>query len=92
MTEERFFEMRDILDEADNVTEGYFPTVEELEEEGVASNPEKYAPILIYFALDPLSKFNLKESEDAEYKRTVDYCCDIVSKIEFISSAEEPAS
>ena len=84
MKEERYYEK---LDAADNLgtdfTNGYFPTVEELETLGVAKMPEKHLTILGYFAGDPLkdSVGKMPAKVAQEYKNSVKKCNEIILKI-----------
>lgn len=53
-----------------DVTRGYFPTEEEIEEETVDTD----IPYLIfYMSTDPFTRLDLKKKNDPEYKNTVKY-------------------
>ncbi len=55
-------------------TDGYFPTVEELQKYGAERNVAKFLPLLQYFAADPLEGENSRE-----YRETVRYANDILA-------------
>ncbi len=74
ITEGKFFRILDAVEEIGNVTEGYFPTVEEIMHFKANENIEKNLVILAYYASDPFKRLNLQEKDDPEYKRTVSYC------------------
>lgn len=53
-----------------DVTKGYFPTEEEIEEETVDTD----IPYLILFmSTDPFTRLDHKKKDDPEYKNTVKY-------------------
>ena len=83
MKEAKFYEMMDIVDRiAENdVTEGYYPTIDELESHKVMSDLDTYFPIITYFASDPFTPKKIEGYSTNEYKATVKYCKDLLSKI-----------
>lgn len=84
MEENLFF---DILEKAENMsdedlTQGYFPTINEIEAHVKKDNLKDYLPIIAYFANDPFSKQQMDGCTANEYKATVKYCKDFLSKVE----------
>ena len=75
--------MCDIMDELDDVTEGYFPTVEELSSHNVEENIQEFLPILTYFASDPFKRQGLPDVDNEEYKGTVSYCKRLLYNLDF---------
>ena len=82
MKERDFYKMCDIVEEFGNVTDNYYPTVEELKKHDVEKNIEKFLPLLTYFSTDPFERHDLEEKFDKEYKDTVRYCKKIMYKLE----------
>ena len=84
MKEDRYYEK---LDAADNLgadfTNGYFPTVEELENLGIEKTPEKFLTMLAYFAGDPLkdSVEKMPAKVAQEYRKSVKKCNEIILKV-----------
>ncbi|MCR5670704.1 MAG: hypothetical protein K6G10_06830 [Butyrivibrio sp.] len=61
---------------------GQFPTINELEEHDVKGNIEFFLPLVAYYASDPFKRMKIDATNYTEYKATVKYCQDILSKIE----------
>ncbi len=59
--------------------QGYFPTISEIEADDVLRDMDTFLPIITYFAEDPYS--GSEEGNMKEYKATVKYCKDILSKV-----------
>lgn len=75
MKQELFFITLDAVDEVDrDITKGYFPTVEELEQAEADSNDEDWVEFLAFYANNPLADFKMTPSEKVDYKKTVSYC------------------
>lgn len=74
MNEDEFNKILDNVEKIDtDVTDGYYPTVEEMEENGVDKEPEKYLKFLAYFASDPFTRMNLVRKEEPGYKACVSF-------------------
>lgn len=84
MEEQIFFDMIDKAESLSdqNLTEGYFPTITELEEHLNKGNQEDMLPIVSYFANDPFTKQKIDGYTTNEYKATVKFCKDYLSKVE----------
>lgn len=55
MTGERFYQLCDAVEELPfNITNGYFPTKEEVEYHLQTGDPDEQIPMLLFFATDPL--------------------------------------
>ncbi len=87
MTENEFYGMCDALEDSTNLTDGYYPTVEELKEKGVEEDVERYAPILLYFSSDPFTREKIDGYTTNEYKEMVQYCKELVGRIELTETA-----
>jgi hypothetical protein len=81
MKESKFYEMCENVEKLGDLTQGNFPTVDELKVHSEDHLKTKYVPLLIYFAADPLSKTNYAGAATEAYKETVTYCknllCDV---------------
>jgi len=80
MLEDVFYSICEKLENAELPTEfnGYYPTIEELEE-SIGGRPiDKFMPIIIYYASDPLKD----KCDDEEYKELVLYAKNLTSMIE----------
>ena len=77
ITEEQFYAVCDKVDVIDqDITEGYFPTVEELISHNVKEKmqtDQQYLKFIAYYASDPLSRFGYEVAETQEYKEAVKY-------------------
>ena len=83
MKETKFYELCDKTGEInENITGGYFPTVEEMKNMGVDKTPEKYIHIISYFASNPFKRQNNSLRNLRDYEETVRYCKDLLCKIE----------
>lgn len=81
MKEEQFYQLLDIWEESPgNITDGYYPTVEELKKCDIENKIEKYANIISYFASDPYKNTDV-DRDDEEYQRTVKCCTKLLYKI-----------
>lgn len=78
MKESTFYELEDFVQKLQNVTNGYYPTVATLKAHKVEEKIEKYLPIIMYFASDPLRK----EIKEEQYKETVKYCKTLTTTVE----------
>ena len=63
------------------MTDGYYPTVEDLKAHGVEENAEKYRVILAYYASDPLTRTKHEYANDQPYKDVVRYCKMLMYKL-----------
>lgn len=61
-------------------TDGWFPTVEELEAYGIKKNKNNYIHILLYFASDPFTKMGFPLKDNAKYKEMVSYVKNLVKE------------
>ena len=79
----KFYELCDKTEEiTDNVTGGYFPTVEELQRMITGKSIEKYIYIISYFASNPFKRQNNKFANLKDYEDTVRFCKEYMTKIE----------
>lgn len=78
MRENEFYAVLDeidrMVDEKENITEGWFPTVEEFKAYKVEKNLTKYYGILSYFAADPFKTLDNPDKDSEEYRETVNFC------------------
>lgn len=85
--ENDFYDMCDIVENlSENITNGYYPTVEELEARNLKNRilDSDVLPFFIYFASNPFKKMDMSQKDEPEYLRTVKYCSDIIQSIELI--------
>ncbi len=87
--ESEFLKMCDIVDELRTLTDGYYPTVDELKAHKVEENIEKYLLILVYYANDPLTRAGSDTCKEEDYKETVSYCKRLVYTVNPIPDMEE---
>ncbi len=81
MTEEKFYEICDKIDEIPNtITDGYFPTVAEMEAHDVKNKIDYYINLLAYYASNPY-KEEMKDNE--EYNNTVKYANELLLGMKF---------
>ena len=75
MKEKQFYEICDTMGKLveENITEGYFPTVEELKANRFDKKVEEYLPFLAYFAADPYKKVTMENDEREKYEEMVIY-------------------
>ena len=85
LTEEKFYMIMDYIEEniGLDLTEGYYPTIEELEVSEVTKDLDTFLPIIMYFAHDPFKAQDNAQKDLKDYKATVKFCKDIISKIDF---------
>lgn len=78
MTERNFYKLMDFVEKAEVPTGmgSYYPTVEELKISMQGYDTERFMPVLLYFASNPL-----KDVKDAAYVETVKYCKQITSNV-----------
>ncbi|MBP3279323.1 MAG: hypothetical protein J6M44_10250 [Butyrivibrio sp.] len=82
MKESAFYDVIDKMEEIDvDTTKGYYPTIADLEEYKVEQDIDLFLPILAYYASDPFKRMNIKPDNPNEYKATVKYCKDVLSRI-----------
>ena len=83
MKEDEFYEILDLIEsmEGKDLTNSYFPTIAELESHNVMKDIETFLPMITYFANDPFTRMGMSESTLIEYKATVKYCKDLLTKI-----------
>ena len=79
---EEFMKLLDIVEEFNEVTNGYFPTVEELKAHKVEEHINEFLPILAYFASNPFERMGIDKKDDARYKETVSYCKRLAYQVE----------
>ena len=84
MKEEKFYVVLDKVEKIKDkdVTEGYFPTIEEIESHDVLNNQELYLPIIAYMAQDPFKDSDNDAKNTVEYKASVKYCKDLLTKFD----------
>lgn len=82
MKEKELYKISEMVEEAmDDLTEGWYPSVEELDDHKVVENPEKYVAILSYFASNPFKRLGLVSAEEEDYKQTVKHCKQLLYRI-----------
>ncbi len=83
MKEAKFYEICEKTEDInDNITGGYFPTVDELKTMTENKNPEKYINIISYFASNPFKRQRNSLVNLNDYEDTVRYCKELMTKIE----------
>lgn len=84
MKEEKFYDVLDKVEKIkdEDVTEGYFPTIEEIESHDVLNNQDLYLPIIAYMAQDPFKDSDNDAKNTVEYKASVKYCKDLLTKFD----------
>lgn len=88
MTEENFYDLEDKVEELNDVTSGYYPTVEELKKNHVDTHPEQFIPILLYFSEDPFKRNKRVEKDNPDYKELVTFSKKTLYKLNFDKAAE----
>lgn len=74
MSEEQFDKILDNVDKIDkDITNGYYPTVQEMTGNGVDKDPEKFISFLAYFASDPFTRMGLSRKDEIGYKECVSF-------------------
>lgn len=85
LKEEIFFMDMDIAESLGNITNDYYPLVEELKMKGIVENNievlKKYEPFILYFASNPFKREGLSFSTEREYIETVEYCKKLIPHI-----------
>ncbi len=82
MKADKFYKICDIVEHVrPDITEGYFPTVEEMEAKEVDKNINDYLIMLLFFSRDPFKNTNYSEKNNEEYKKTVAYAKKILLDI-----------
>ena len=82
MKEAVFYDVLDQMEGIDyDITNGYYPTITDLEEYRVKEDMNLFLPILAYFASDPFKRAGVRAESPNEYMATVKYCKDIISKV-----------
>lgn len=83
LTELEFYKMCEMMEDEENLTNGYYPTVEELTSRNIEENIDEHLPLLTYFASDPFTKFDIDGKDDTEYKEMVRYVNKLLYRIKF---------
>lgn len=73
MSEEDFYNLEDKVGTLGNVTDSYYPTVDELKKSGVDRHPDRFVPILMFFSEDPFTRLGLEDADNKDYKDLVGY-------------------
>lgn len=74
MKEKDFYELQDKVEKLKDVTDGWFPTVDELKRYGEDNLKTNYIELLSYFASDPFKREQNPDYFSEKYKETVKYC------------------
>lgn len=83
MTGEKFYQLCDAVEELPfNITNGYFPTKEEVEYHLQTGDPDEQIPMLLFFATDPLKKYDLSSSDRKDYEELVKFAKDYTLHIQ----------
>ena len=82
MKEAEFYNMCDIVESFNDVTGGYYPTVEELEAHNIGDQTNVYLPLIAYFASDPLKREGKLDAAEPDYQDTVSFCKELLCKVE----------
>ena len=82
LREKELYKICDTMEEvAVNLTDGWYPTVQELKDHNVEGNPEKYTPIISFFSSDPFTRMSIPGAEEEEYRDTVKFCKKLLYRI-----------
>lgn len=63
-----------------DVTHGYFPTEDEINEETEDADIEDFACLLLYFSTDPFTRMSLANKDNEDYKSMVEYAKALVAE------------
>lgn len=78
-----FYEVLDFIDKViadkEDITEGWWPTIEELELNKVADNMQKFLPLIAYFSADPWKGLSHADEKDPDYIELVGYCKKLIN-------------
>lgn len=66
----------------ENITEGYYPTVEEIDNNISIYGLEDQVPLLAYYASNPFKRMNDPAQDDIEYLDIVKYSKKLLQQIE----------
>lgn len=84
MSEEKFYDQLESIEKIDtNVTNDWYPTVEELKDNGIEKpeNTIKFFNLISFFATDPFTKQGICGKDDREYHETVSFCKNLILTI-----------
>jgi hypothetical protein len=81
MKEKEFYSLFDKVENLDDPTAGYYPTVDELLENNVEEHMDVYAPLLVYFSNDPFKGSDSAIADDPDYKETVEYAKRVLNEM-----------
>lgn len=83
-------QISEISKELGNITEGWFPTQDEINAETEDMDIKEIAYTLLYFGTDPFERLGLSKKDDEEYLDVVDYSMDLSDELpEEIDEPEE---
>ncbi len=82
MKSDDFDRLLDIMDELCDATDGYYPTVEEMEDHHVKEEINSYLVLLAYMASDPFRRAEIEPDDTEEYKASVSYCRNLLYQYE----------
>lgn len=82
MREDKFYDICDSTEQInENVTEDYFPTCEEIDNNINAYGLENQLEIIAYFASNPFKRLGNAIMNNPEYQKTVAYCLELLGDI-----------
>ncbi len=83
MKASQFYQLCDMIDSLDKeITNMYFPTVNELKNHHVEKDIRKFLPILLFFSNNPFKNSDFIGDEDREsYEEMVKYVNELISEI-----------
>lgn len=82
MSIEDFDTMIDDVENMGDITEDYYPTVEELRQYDRNLLKEKFLPIIAYFASNPFKRSGATANDVKSYMNTVSFCKRFLYSIE----------
>lgn len=82
MKEKDFFELQDKVEQLKDLTNGWYPTVEELQKYGENNLKNNFTELLSYFASDPFRREQNPDMFSEKYKDTVKYCRKLLYNID----------
>lgn len=70
----------DIIYKLGNITGGYFPTCDELNQATEDGDMSDFLFLILYFSTDPFKRLGLLNKDDKEYEETVEYAVSLAKE------------
>ncbi len=83
VAESDFYKVCDYVDGINkDITNGYYPSVDELKEKNIENDIRLFLPIIAYYGSNPFKRLGLEEADFDSYKELVKYCETLLSSIQ----------